>query len=132
MLKRKSKERCTIYDGCPDGWINEENLNISLILPAKLIPDESTVTKRTGLKEYTLRSSIKIVPYIENGDEYVKNDPVEVTSEGSLFLIDGNPYGPYGYTCISEETLLRWVLKDEVDMDIFQSFLENRNNGIPQ
>lgn len=72
------------------------------------------------------------MPYIENGDEYVKNDPVEVTSEGSLFLIDGNPHGPYGYTCISEETLLHWILKDEVDIDTFKIFLENREYGIPQ
>lgn len=73
---------------------------ISVLLAASEIPEGSTVTKRTGEKEYTLRSSVQV--YGQNIE--IKADP------GTIFLIDtrtGNA------NAIPSSTVLVWTTTRE-------------------
>lgn len=70
-----------------------------LILPAKDIENESTVTKRTGQKEYTLIRSINI--YNNKGSKQTID-----AEKGAVFLADerGN------FSAYSGDTELVWCL----------------------
>lgn len=84
-MKRKIKERCTYYEDIPDVWLHEEP-NISIILPAKFIPDGSVVIKKTGNKEFILKSSIFIIPYSEENGEFVKKTLLKLQLTVLFFL----------------------------------------------
>lgn len=132
--KRKNNyNRCTIYDECPDTWITEDKLDIEITLPAHFIPDNSVVIKPRGTKEYILKSSIYIIPYIENGDEFIKNDPVEVIgNENTFFLVPKNsPYNS-NYEIINSDKPLRWVLEDGYEFEKLVDFFKLREEGLPK
>lgn len=73
---------------------------ISVLLAASAIPVGSTVTKRTGEKEYTLRSSVKV--YGQNIE--IKADP------GTIFLIDTRTGDA---NAIPSSTVLMWTTTTE-------------------
>lgn len=56
---------------------------LGLILRAGMIPDSSTVTKKTGQKEYTLRQGLKV--YRENS----VGGPIPLEMQG-VFLLSGD------------------------------------------
>ena len=87
---------------------------LKLILPAKLIPEKSVVTKKTGEKEYILTKSIKIY------DQVGKSNQVINANDGTVFLVDGENINVH-----SGETLMCWV----VDESSLLRWLEERQEG---
>ena len=75
---------------------------IAVLLPAMDIPLDSTVTKRTGEKEYTLRDRLRIY-----GEE---NSPKEIkAADGSRFLVSENGDA----NVVSGTTKLLWHVEEE-------------------
>lgn len=75
------------------------NIEIKVILPAKLIPDGSSVTKVNGQYEYTLRDCLRIYPEKESGVA-----PIIVKAEkGTKFLVAGNSVDHMSAICGDKE-----------------------------
>jgi len=79
---------------------------VKVIVPLSVVPDDSTVTKRTGTKEYTKRSKLTVygpgkeIKSIEAG-------------EGVVFLIDDSG----NINAMSETTEVGW-LACEYDLQV--------------
>lgn len=82
-----------------------------LIIPASEIPIGSTVTKRTGSKEYTIMDRIII-------HESCPRPRIITAEDGCRFLID--PISPGNVSTVTAETELAWV----TDKFRLQDFLE--------
>jgi hypothetical protein len=86
-----------------------------VLLPASEIPINSTVTKKTGEKEYRLLDSIKI--YNEKGE------PQVIKGEGVLYLVDGD-----SINAISGDKVLGWQI-EEADLLGFLQLREDARNS---
>ncbi len=76
---------------------------MKVILPASEIPNGSTVTKRTGLKEYTLQRFIRV--YVAPGEsEEIR------AKNGTVFLCDRR--GQVYFDAYPGETELVWSLDE--------------------
>lgn len=86
---------------------------IAVILPARAIPNGSTVTKRTGKAEFTLVDRITIY-----ADKNVDTKPQQIEAgPGVMFLI--GPRG--GINAISDQTKLVWITNVEMLIDHLQA-----------
>lgn len=85
-------------------------MEIKIILKAGDIPDRSTVTKKTGTKEYTLKEKITIYPSYKSEKQVIKGN-------GCVFLVD--EYGDINSFDVDKELI--WC----TDCDTLFSFLKN-------
>lgn len=76
-----------------DDDTTHDMITIDVLLPAGDIPDGSTVTKRTGAKEYTLKQKIKIYADKDSGTspQVLEADGVKyLTGDGAINAISDN------------------------------------------
>lgn len=75
--------------------------SVDLIVPVKLIPDNSRVRKVTGTKEYVLRRDLKVhAP----PDHFGKQGPISL--KGNFLIADGS------VSMVCEDHKLVWINQD--------------------
>ena len=84
-------------------------MNIKILLPARLIPIGSNVTKRTGEKVYTIKNEIR---FFGGEDKF----PTIRSDKDTRFLVADN-----SIVVVSGETELLW----EVDSDTLKCYLHD-------
>jgi len=92
--------------------------DISVLLKSDMIPDGSTVTKRTGDKRYTLKKKIKVFTGAVKMDK-----PVELDVEGT-FLVDSNG----NINQIDSSAILGWI----TNLDDLRWYADRLEQGTPQ
>lgn len=88
---------------------------LRLLVPARMVPDRSMVTKRSGEKVYTLRRQIRVFPEDQKEGKVTPIDGFFLCFEGDI-----NQIGP--------ETMLLWQMEAEQ----FFYTLERMWEPIPQ
>lgn len=74
---------------------------MKLLIEAREIPDNATVSKRTGDKKYTLSRTLKI--YNEGAE------PTVINADANTVFIQAG----IGINAINAETLLHWYVREE-------------------
>lgn len=98
--------------------IDPNRIELRLVLPAKMIPNNMRVTKEKGTVRFLHSTEINVIPYSKNSS----SELLPVTLEGH-FLIDGSS----NITQITPDTKLCWI----ADIDTFVKYQTDYIEGIP-
>ncbi len=89
---------------------------VRVLLPARMIPDKATVSKRTGEEQFALCHTLKVYP--DSADKTIVDcKPLEI--EG-FFLVGARG----GVTQVAADKLLHWVVAAETLVDVLQGSWE--------
>ena len=94
---------------------------MKILIKVKDLPEESIVTKKTGMKQYQVRDKVNI--YSEDGCKF----PLEELKApvGGRFLVSIDPKYSFGIAVVPNNLEILW----EASPDELQMFLENQQQS---